>query len=304
MFIYFIKYDLLMKAWIPASLLLATAVTIISIDFPDASAQRVFGDYLVRIPPGATQEGGVHYEPAGIAVPAGTTVVWVNDDPGQPHTVTSGMADSPEAQAQFHSGVIGAERFFSQTFNEPGEYVYHCEIHPGAVGRVSVSGAFSEGQNFVLRYGAGSTFDFTEHERSLLTFEPTLINIAEDQAALYRITILKEGNEVFSDQFRTIGGTLHLELIPTDEQTRITGPDIVDPQTGAYHISGSFLKDNAPYSILAEIISVGDRPPQEPIMDEFGVQIVPEFPVAVLAAALAIGGTVAYGRFRGFFTRG
>jgi hypothetical protein len=89
-------------------------------------------------------------------------------------------------------------------------------------------------------------------------------------------------------------------LIPTDEPTQITGPDIFDPQTGAYHISGNFLKDNAQYSILAEIISVADRPPQEPIRDEFGVQIVPEFPVAAIAAAVAIGGTMAYGRLRRF----
>jgi hypothetical protein len=125
-----------------------------------------------------------------------------------------------------------------------------------------------------------------------------------NQTAVYRVTILKEGEEVFSDQFRTIGGTLHLELIPTDEPTRITGPDIYDPQTGAYHIFGSFLRDDAQYSIRAEITSVADRTPLEPIVDEFGVQIVPEIPIAALAAAFAIGGTVAYGRFRGFFSKG
>jgi plastocyanin len=290
-----------MKLILLVGVVMATAISLISIELPEASAQRVFGDYLVRIPPGATVPGSVHYEPAEIVVPVGTTVVWVNDDPDQPHTVTSGVADSPDARELFHSGIIRTDAFFSHTFDEPGEYSYHCEIHPRAAGRVTVGVAIVQGQNFEFRYGVGPVFDFTEHERNLLTISPTTIDVAEDQAALYRITIIREGEEVFLEQFRTIGGNLHLELIPTDEPTRVTGPAIFDPQTGAFSVSGSFLKEVGQFSIRAEVLSIADRTPTQPIVDEFNIQIVPEFPAAVLAGTFAIGGIVAYSRFRGFF---
>lgn len=80
-----------------AALLTTTIIIIISTDLPSAFTQLVRGDYLVRIPQGATQEGEIHYDPAEIAVPAGATLVWFNDDPAQPHTVTSGTPDGQQA---------------------------------------------------------------------------------------------------------------------------------------------------------------------------------------------------------------
>jgi hypothetical protein len=111
------------------------------------------------------------------------------------------------------------------------------------------------------------------------------------------ITMTREGEEVLSEQFQTIGGRLHLEFIPSDELTQVSGPDIYDPQTGAYRVSGDFLADIATYSIQAEILRVANTPPDEAIVDEFRVEMVPEFPVGALVAAFAIGGAVAFGRF-------
>jgi hypothetical protein len=46
----------------------------------------------VSIVPGAAQRTNpIHYYPPVIAVPIGTTVAWLNNDPEQPHTVTSGL---------------------------------------------------------------------------------------------------------------------------------------------------------------------------------------------------------------------
>jgi plastocyanin len=259
--------------------------------------QVVRGTYVVDIPAGAYQPGADHYRPANIAVPVGTTVIWFNDDPNQPHTVTSGTSGSPDSGSDFDSGVMNEGSFFQHTFDEEGELQYYCNIHPAMTGSVSVSGAVWQGDHFDLRMGAGAAFDFTEHERSLLYINPTSVEIPEDEPVTYELTIMKNGEEVFSDEFRTLGGQLYVELVPTDGETRILGPDISDPVIGAYHIEGSFLKDNAAYTIRPEITLLFSQPPENEIADEFGIQIVPELPIGILLPiAAGIGATIFAGR--------
>ena len=254
-----------------------------------ASAQEgVYGTFAVRIPAGSFQEGtDTHYDPANIAVPAGTTVIWFNDDPGEPHTVTSGSADDGKAGSIFDSNLIVDGAFFQYTFENAGDFPYYCELHPSMTGSVSVSGAFEIGNYFTLRHGAPPIFNFTEHERTLLHFTPKTIQVSNDEPVTYQLTILKNGEEAFSDEFQSRGGDLQVELIPTDGETRVYGPDISDPIIGAYHIEGSFLKDNAAYTIRAEITRLFDRAPEERLVDEFGVRIVPEFRVSILALMVA-----------------
>lgn len=258
-----------------------------------AYGQEVRGTYVVDIPPGAYQAGADHYIPANIAVPAGTTIAWFNDDPSQPHTVTSGTLNSNNSGTEFNSGVMSEGAFFQHTFDEAGDFEYYCTIHPGMMGKVSVSTATWEGHHFNVGLGAGATFDFTKQERSLLQIEPTSLDIAEDEPVTYELTIMKNGDEVFSDEFRTLGGHLYVELVPTDGPTRITGPDVSDPIIGAYHIEGSFLKDNAAYMIRPEITLLFDQPPENEIADEFGVEIVPEFPIGLLLPiAAGVGASI------------
>lgn len=108
---------------------------------------------------------------------------------------------------------------------------------------------------------------------------------------------MKGEQEVFSEDFLTLGGNLQVELIPTDGPTNVYGPDISDPVVGAYHIEGSFLKDNADYKVKAEITTIAGESPENEIADEFGMQIVPEFPIGAIVPALAwIGAIVAIGR--------
>jgi plastocyanin len=71
------------------------------------------------------------YLPAELAVAAGTTVTWTNDD-WPPHTVTATDGD-------FDSGAIEPGGTFSYTFDEPGEYSYFCAYHFLMAGTVTVS---------------------------------------------------------------------------------------------------------------------------------------------------------------------
>jgi plastocyanin len=71
------------------------------------------------------------FQPAFVAVSAGSTVSWFNAG-GAPHTVTSDTG-------AFDSGTLGPGGSFSVTFSTPGTYTYHCAIHPSMVGTVQVS---------------------------------------------------------------------------------------------------------------------------------------------------------------------
>ncbi|MGH2618669.1 MAG: plastocyanin/azurin family copper-binding protein, partial [Thermomicrobiales bacterium] len=70
--------------------------------------------------------------PSQITVPAGTTVVWINDEAAK-HTAT---ADDD----QFDSGDQSLGVSYSYTFSEPGSYPYFCRYH-GDAGGVGMAGS-------------------------------------------------------------------------------------------------------------------------------------------------------------------
>jgi plastocyanin len=73
------------------------------------------------------------FEPASVSVRAGGTVTWVNcDEPGQPaHTST---ADA----GAWSSPTLAPGQAFSRTFDQAGNFLYHCEPHPFMTGTVVV----------------------------------------------------------------------------------------------------------------------------------------------------------------------
>ena len=71
------------------------------------------------------------FAPANIVVDAGTTVTWTNYDSAS-HTVTSDDGD------ELDSPLFGKNKTFSHTFDEPGEYAYHCAPHANMQGLVTV----------------------------------------------------------------------------------------------------------------------------------------------------------------------
>lgn len=75
------------------------------------------------------------FTPASLTVTVGSTVVWTNND-GITHTVT---ADDNGVDANgFDSGNITAGSKFSRMFPVAGVYPYHCTIHPGMKGTITV----------------------------------------------------------------------------------------------------------------------------------------------------------------------
>jgi len=73
------------------------------------------------------------FQPSMVFAHPGDTVEWSNQG-GASHTVT---ADN----GAFDSGTISPGGGFSETFDTPGTYKYHCEIHPNMHGTVLVLGS-------------------------------------------------------------------------------------------------------------------------------------------------------------------
>ncbi|MGE5420210.1 MAG: cupredoxin family copper-binding protein [Chloroflexota bacterium] len=74
---------------------------------------------------------GSSFSPATITIQAGTKITWRNKD-GMTHTVTS---DS----GIFDSGNLASNGSYSYTFATPGSYPYHCNLHAGMTGTVTVN---------------------------------------------------------------------------------------------------------------------------------------------------------------------
>jgi plastocyanin len=70
------------------------------------------------------------FTPAAVTVKAGTEVTWTNHD-DVPHTVDS-------TQGKFKSAALDTDQTFQFRFAEPGEFPYHCRMHPKMTGSVSV----------------------------------------------------------------------------------------------------------------------------------------------------------------------
>jgi plastocyanin len=68
-----------------------------------------------------------------VAVPAGTTVTWVNRDMTVDTATHKRFSDEP-----FDSGDINATSTFSHAFRTPGTYSYLCTLHQGMTGTVAV----------------------------------------------------------------------------------------------------------------------------------------------------------------------
>lgn len=97
---------------------------------PATQAAAVVVVQMLESPPG-------HYffKPDTLTITAGTIVLWL-DSSDAPHTVTS----DPSAPNAFDTTSNVTEgKTFALTFNTPGTYHYHCNIHPNMKAVITVT---------------------------------------------------------------------------------------------------------------------------------------------------------------------
>ena len=254
---------------------------------PIPTFQKVLPTYIIDIPPGAVSVNKYsHYIPEKISIPSGTTIAWFNDDPGQTHTVTSGLPKSPDAGKLFNSGVMPEGSFYQSTFDNVGTYTYHCSLHPYMAGTIHTSISYNIGHNFKLTSGGNNlldnnglsklTINKTQYDRTLLDFKPLNIAIDDSIPVAYNLKISNASNAsnaIFDNNFLALGGNgLQVELISGKlNKTNVYGPDVTDPIVGAYHAERNFADGN--YKITLQLVSIGSQQISN-IMDEFGLRFV------------------------------
>ena len=81
----------------------------------------------------AVRMAGRVFRPATVAIDAGQSVVFINDD-GRDHTATA-------RDRSFDTGNLAPGQRATRTFSTPGTFAYFCVIHPDMTGTIAVRGA-------------------------------------------------------------------------------------------------------------------------------------------------------------------
>ena len=244
-------------------------------------------NYFIRINPGASVQTTQEYSIGNAAVPAGTTVVWVNNDQGVRHTVTSGTPGSNTGY--FDSGEIPFNGKFQLTFNSAsglvGDYPYYCTLHPFMVATISSNDTVVKGQSFEFRSGTGPTLDLAKNNRTLLAFNPIGMSIDQPEVMHYNFSITRnsDNQSMYAETFDVENSAFGIELIQASQSEAqalgVTlplrfGPDIDTPYTGAYHAAGDFFSQPGDYTLGVELMNIGANPPPQPMRDEFTMSVV------------------------------
>jgi plastocyanin len=106
---------------------------------PNAAAPASAGP-SITIPAGAATPGNPAYAPDTLTVKRGDVITVTNDDTA-PHTATSGSGpEDPNSAQLFDTSIIMAGDTAQIDTNslEPGDYAYHCTVHPFMKGTITV----------------------------------------------------------------------------------------------------------------------------------------------------------------------
>lgn len=168
------------------------------------------------IVPGALYKSNDAYSPNPLRIPAGTTVVWTNNDTTI-HTVTSGNpTDGPDGQfggTTDNPTLIFANGKFQYTFETEGEFMYYCTLHPQMMGKVIVSSKSSRVPKITVAtdkssYVLGETIRISGNIGVAPTGQPLLMQVYNPNDAAYRFDQVNvEADGSYTYTFR-IGGNL------------------------------------------------------------------------------------------------
>ncbi len=284
------------------------SIGVLSTIAPSAFAQTVSVPAGTSVP--GCEETNECWDPAVITVDVGATVTWSNDDSAA-HTVTAGdLGVDPDAVGLdfpngFDSSLFMAGTTFDVTFDTAGTYPYFCMVHPWMVGTVIVGEAMAEEPEGIMEEAMMTgvylgldidpmlPFDNTANDMVTLSFtakSDELMGSGAIDHLDYKVIISKDGSEVWSEQFHEHDGNLELQITPSEGSFSTTGGEEVgSTETKAFMVQGPVFMDNGNYQITAQIVGIEFNPLPTPLIDDFNIQVVPEFgPIVMVAFAIAI----------------
>jgi plastocyanin len=224
------------------------------------------------------------WDPSALTVPMGTTVTWENED-GAGHTVTG--ATDPEDAGTWGSITIGGNKFdtapspfliapgakWSFTFTEVGEFPYVCQVHPWMIGKVVVLEKMQtiggdDGKEFSLPMEA-----ITEDGDIKVRVSWSPVTIDTGIPIDFKIeTLDPDTNEATSaklyDSMLFDPDGNHVDASHRSLQSK-------DIQTYTFESTGAFTLR------LENVNNTGQAV-------EFSLTVVPEFPISIVAAIMAI----------------
>ena len=284
--------------------LMIVFVTTIMLSITPAFAEPV----MVSTPEGTSvpgcEETNECFVPYEVTVNVGGEVTWSNDDTAA-HTVTAGSA-ADGLSGVFDSSLFMAGTTFSHTFESAGEFPYFCMVHPWMAGIVIVGEAMGEemeeeemmvvtmsGDDLDLTIDPMLPFDTTTHDMITLSFtakSDELKGTGELDHLDYRVVITKDGSEVWSEEFHDHDGNLELQITPTEGSFEVSGGEEVgSTSTGTFMVKGPIFMENGDYSISGQVVGIEFEPLPTPIIDDFSVQVIPEFgTIAMMALAVSV----------------
>ncbi|HPS92773.1 MAG TPA: cupredoxin domain-containing protein, partial [Methanothrix sp.] len=133
------------------------------------------------------------FRPSLLSVPVGATIEWHNQDAVQ-HTVTS------DTQGLFDSGVIMPGKKYRHKFSASGNYGYHCSIHSGIQGTVTVTATGASAQQDSP--SAGSTSAGREESPASWSEKP--LSSGELGSRVMTVSSNQQSNEEGVAQVRSI----------------------------------------------------------------------------------------------------
>ncbi len=107
-----------------------------------SSAQPEAKPGTLTIPAGASNQGNPAYTPATLTVKKGDVITVTNADTA-PHTATNGATpDDPQNAKLFDTSLImpGKSAQIKTASMAPGDYPFHCTVHPYMKGTLTVKG--------------------------------------------------------------------------------------------------------------------------------------------------------------------
>jgi plastocyanin len=240
------------------------------------------------------------FVPPEVTINVGDTVIWTNDDSAT-HTVTSGDVNDPGTWGQaFDSGLGIPRSTFEHTFDAAGEYPYLCQLHPWMTGKVIVVEAMEEEPEEEMPEEEMPEEEMEMEEGTVtVTFEDSSFDVA---------ATLSNGSIMFIDvdpDFTSL--ILTVETSATDDgELMITLPrELIDSQVNGADDDFIILVDGEESDYTEHSTTDTERmltiavPAGVEEIEIVGTQVVPEFPLAVMAVmGIIVATAIVISRFK------
>lgn len=147
-------------------------------------------------------------------------------------------------------------------------------------------GTVLTGDNIDLTVNPALPYDRTTNDKVMLTFMSKGSDGNPIKHTDWLVEISMNGKQIFKKNFHDHDGVLELDVTPKAMSEFDVGkPSQDDPGkllTSSFPVTGPLFLDDGAYAIKAQITGIEFKPLSTPVTQDFGMNVVPEFPVMVM----------------------